>query len=167
MADTYAWIMGTNGKPTNEYLPDMSDLPDDPLTKPYPKTMWRIDSLVNDGKPYHEYLPIPEPTGAFRNAEKLENVYIPESVKLIGAEAFRFTALKTVKIAADCEYSETSFPEDCELEFYGGGGTYGQLYDCDGCAILDCEAARIYVKSDNKEDQAWTKQKDYRIQQRI
>jgi len=136
----------TNGVLTNEYLTGISDLPDNPLTQPYPKTIWRIDKSQNNGKPFNEYIPIPKPTGAFRNAAKLEKIYIPESVKFIGAETFRFTALKTVKIAADCKYSETSFPEGCEIEFYGGGGTYGQLYDCDGYAVLDCEAARIYVK---------------------
>lgn len=114
--------------------------------------MWHVKPNFNNGKPYTGFMLIPEPMGAFRNAVKLKDVYIAESVKFIGAESFRFTALKTVKIAADCEYSETSFPEGCEVEFYGGGGTYGQLYDCDGKAILDYEGARIYVRSDKRED---------------
>lgn len=54
--------------------------------------MWHIDKLVNSGNPYTGFMLIPKPTGAFRNAAKLEKIYIPESVKFIGAEAFRFTA---------------------------------------------------------------------------
>ena len=49
-----------DGKPTHEYITGISDLPENPLTQPYPKTMWRIDKSRNNGKPYHEYLPIPE-----------------------------------------------------------------------------------------------------------
>ncbi|MDE5936604.1 MAG: leucine-rich repeat domain-containing protein [Ruminococcus sp.] len=56
--------------------------------------------------------------GAFENAEKLRKIVIPESVKKIGTKSFSGTALKSVKIASDCEYSATSFPEDCEIEFY-------------------------------------------------
>ncbi len=142
------------GSGANNIVPSTSWMPNtlpDPTFPRTPRYLWHVSEFANNGNPYNGFMLIPEPTGAFRNAAKLEKVYIPESVKFIGAEAFRFTALKTVRIAADCEYSETSFPEGCELEFYGGGGTYSQLYDCDGKALLDCEAARIYVKSDTKE----------------
>ena len=56
--------------------------------------------------------------GAFENAEKLRKIIIPESVKKIGNRSFSGTALKSIKIALDCEYSATSFPECCEIEFY-------------------------------------------------
>ncbi len=56
--------------------------------------------------------------GAFENAEKLRKIIIPESVKKIGKKSFSGTALKSVKIASDCEYSVSSFPEGCEIEFY-------------------------------------------------
>lgn len=141
MSDTWQITEGVNNgypQPINCVSP-----PDIPNTNIH---MWRITEGVNGGYPYVGTMPMPEPKGAFRKAEKLERVYIPESVKRIGAEAFRYTALKTVRIAPDCEYSPTSFPEGCEVEFYGGGGDYGQLYDSDGYAVLDCEAARIYVK---------------------
>lgn len=141
MSDTWQITEEVNDgypKPINCVAP-----PDIPNTNVH---MWRITEGVNGGYPYVGTMPMPEPKGAFRKAEKLERAYIPESVKRIGAEAFRYTALKTVRIAPDCEYSPTSFPEGCEVEFYGGGGDYGQLYDSDGYAVLDCEAARIYVK---------------------
>lgn len=141
MADV-SWVM-KQGRPVPI---DAPDVPEIPVTKPFPLPLWRIDSSKNSGLPFTGLMPLSEPKGAFRKAEKLERVYIPESVKRIGAEAFRYTALKTVRIAPDCEYSPTSFPEGCEVQFYGGGGDFGQLYDCDGYAVLDCEAARIYVK---------------------
>ena len=56
--------------------------------------------------------------GAFENAEKLRKIVIPESVKKIGENSFSGTALESVKIASDCEYSESSFPEGCEIGFY-------------------------------------------------
>lgn len=56
--------------------------------------------------------------GTFENAEKLKKIVIPESVKKIGARSFSGTKLKSVKIALDCEYSDTSFPEGCKIEFY-------------------------------------------------
>lgn len=60
-------------------------------------------------------IPIP---GAFENAQKLRKIVIPESVEKIGTKSFSGTALKSIKIASDCEYSASSFPEGCEIEFY-------------------------------------------------
>lgn len=57
--------------------------------------------------------------GAFQDVASLEKVSIPQSVKRIGKNAFAGTSLKKVKIASDCEYFPTSFPEDCIIEFYG------------------------------------------------
>ena len=85
-------------------------------------------------------------SGAFMNAHNLEYAYIPRSCKRIGEWAFTNTKLRRVKIADDCEYYPTSFPPGCEIEFYGGGGEYGQLYDSEGYAIIDADGARIYVK---------------------
>ena len=63
-------------------------------------------------------IPTTNPIGAFCNCVNLENVSIPESVKHIGPYAFYNTKLKKVKIASDCVYYDTSFPRDCEIEFY-------------------------------------------------
>lgn len=137
---TWAYKDGVPLPIANQILPTDYSFPEARWT-------WRYSA---DGIPYNGFMPISEPAepkGAFRNCTYLERVYIPESVKYIGKEAFFGTALKTVKIAADCEYSPTSFPDDCIVEFYGGGGDYVQLYDRDGYAVLDSEAARIYVKT--------------------
>lgn len=142
-----SWYMGPDGYPTNDKFPE---LPAAAMKKPYPKALWRIDPQINGGYPFHELMPglVRKGPGAFYNAVKLTRVRIPESVKLIGEKAFAHSALRSVTIAPDCTYSETSFPEGCEVNFYGGGGQYGQLVDCNGVEILDCEAVRIYVKGE-------------------
>lgn len=88
--------------------------------------------------------------GAFMDAALLAKVRIPSSVKRIGELAFSGTQLTSVKIARDCEFSESSFPEGCEVTYYTSDGSYsgdyGQLLDCDGKIVLDKSAARVYVK---------------------
>jgi len=82
------------------------------------------------------------------NCSALSYVEIPRSCKYIGRFAFAGTALRKVKIAADCTYYDTSFPEGCEVEFYGGGrGDYVQLRDGQGRAVVDGQGRRVYVKA--------------------
>lgn len=135
-----------NGYPRVDTLPELSSitLP----SVPYPSGLLRINPLMNDGYPYSPLMPdVPmKGPGAFCHAERLTRVSIPESVKKIGKEAFRYTALRKVRIASDCEYYPTSFPVGCDITYYGGGGEYGQLYDSEGYAIIDRDGARIYVK---------------------
>ena len=57
-------------------------------------------------------------SGAFANDTSLSKVIIPKSVKFIGENAFRNTALSSVKISSDCVYSQESFPDGCKIEFY-------------------------------------------------
>ena len=38
--------------------------------------------------------------------------------KFIGENAFKNTALSSVKISSDCVYSQESFPDGCKIEFY-------------------------------------------------
>ena len=57
-------------------------------------------------------------SGAFANDTSLAKVVIPQSVKFIGENAFRNTALSSVKISSDCVYSQESFPDGCKIEFY-------------------------------------------------
>ncbi|MDE6520288.1 MAG: leucine-rich repeat domain-containing protein [Ruminococcus sp.] len=100
-----------SGRLTHGFLLD--EIPENSVEKPFPKSLWRIrDSLT------HELLPTYTPLGAFENAGKLQKITIPESVKKIGKFGFSGTALKVVKIASDCEYSESSFPENCTINFY-------------------------------------------------
>lgn len=113
-------------------------------TVPYPDFIMRCYPELNDGYPCIKRKE--EPSGAFMNARNLEYAYIPRSCKKIGEWAFTNTKLRRVKIADDCEYYPTSFPPGCEIEFYGGGGEYGQLYDSEGYAVIDADGARIYVK---------------------
>ena len=120
--------------------------PAPPFNAPYPALQWRIDGAHNNGYPWHELLRgVPVSKGAFQDASALAAVRVPVSVKAIGAEAFAGTALQRVKIAADCAYEETSFPAGCVVEHYDDD-RYEQLRDCEGRAILDCDARRIYVR---------------------
>ena len=57
-------------------------------------------------------------SGAFANSINLKKIVIPQSVKFIGENAFRNTALPSVKISSDCVYSQESFPDGCKIEFY-------------------------------------------------
>jgi hypothetical protein len=59
-----------------------------------------------------------EREGAFCDATDLEEIRIPPSVTRIGPYAFAGTKLKKVKIAYSCIFYDSSFPEDCEIEFY-------------------------------------------------
>lgn len=110
-----AWIVGTDGFPTNDLFPNM---PTEVMTKPYPKALWRIEQGENNGFPYHELYPEVDTLGAFSNAVRLRKISIPPSVKKIGRYAFTNTQLTEVTIARDCEYYNTSFPRDCTINFY-------------------------------------------------
>lgn len=56
--------------------------------------------------------------GAFANNASLYSVTIPKTVKKIGRYAFYGTRLSYVKIARDCKYYPTSFPEGTVIDFY-------------------------------------------------
>lgn len=120
-------------------------IPDDQAAEGRPSVQWYIDENLGltCGLIPEPYIP---KYGAFMNAVNLQTVYIPRTCKKIGAFSFRNTALKKVYIAADCEYSSTSFPDDCEVMFYGGGGDYGQVYDSEDYACIDADGALCYIK---------------------
>ncbi|MBP7187538.1 MAG: leucine-rich repeat protein [Ruminococcus sp.] len=87
------------------------------MVRPYPPEWW----YVVNGRLTHSALPPPPKAGAFCGCTSLKQVSIPESVKSIGEFAFADTALTRVKIASDCTYYPTSFPDGCVIEFYDGG----------------------------------------------
>ena len=85
------------------------------LTPPYPASFWYYD----EDKQRLSMLLIPDaPGGAFTGCSRLAYISIPESVKEIGYRAFAETALTKVRIARDCVYDPTSFPEGCEIWYY-------------------------------------------------
>lgn len=90
-----------------------------PTTPNTNKAWWRIVPGINCGLPFNLYMPLspysPAVDGAFTGVLSLKRVHIPESVRRIGERSFEGTSLMSVKISADCEYSEGSFPEDCEV----------------------------------------------------
>lgn len=168
------WIVGEDGYPTpansETALPDytfvkplprllwhcseitmdiLPDLPSYALTEPLPRSMWRITARVENGYPYHELFPdLIRQSGAFENASRLSRVVIPESVKVIGDTAFSGTALTVVRVAADCTFGESSFPENCRILRYPAH-THGQLTDSSGRAVLDRQGRRIYARRNN------------------
>lgn len=80
----------------------------------YEHSSWNV---VN-GKLVNLSIPNVKPIGAFYNCGELKSINIPEDVKKIGPYAFYNTALTKVKIAQDCKYYHTSFPNGCEIEYY-------------------------------------------------
>jgi len=108
---TPPWIVEDN-RLTNIDLPE--PLTGNYIQAPYPPFWW----YVENGRLTHAGLPEPLIDGAFSGCSELRAVSIPRSVKSIGANAFSGTALKRVRIASDCAYSKSSFPDGCVVEFY-------------------------------------------------
>jgi len=139
-----AWVIENDQLTNTEFI----DMPDKPFIGDSPYTMWRIRSDLNNGMPFSPlFIPLVN-HGAFMDCTNLSYVEIPRSCKSIGRYAFAGTALKKVKIARDCTYHSTSFPEDCEIEFYGGGGQWTQLIDGDGKSVIDGNGVRVYVEEE-------------------
>ena len=89
--------------------------------KNYPESDFVVNTaFYADGENYPEMKNVRFSliSGAFANSINLKKIVIPQSVKFIGENAFRNTALSLVKIASDCVYSQESFPDDCKIEFY-------------------------------------------------
>lgn len=142
-----AWIIDNNSLVNTDFIAPA----DKPFVGDSPYTMWRIDTNINDSTPYSPLMigiAAIVANGAFMNCESLNYVEIPHSCKSIGRYAFAGTALKKVKIAADCEYYDTSFPEDCEVEFYGGGGRWAQLIDGAGHPVIDGNGALVKIETE-------------------
>ena len=108
---TPPWIVEDN-RLTNIDLP--GPLTGNYIQAPYPPFWW----YVENGRLTHAGLPEKTLVGAFLGCSNLKTAKIPESVKNIGSHAFAGTALKNVKIASDCSYSDSSFPEGCIIENY-------------------------------------------------
>ena len=109
------WYIDEDGELTHT---DFPAVPERAFQLPLPKSVWRVDNQYEDGYPFNMLMPEVPDVGAFANASDLTQVSIPQSVKYIGREAFKNTKLKNVRIASDCTYFDTSFPEGCEIKFY-------------------------------------------------
>lgn len=94
------------------------DLPDKlNASEPVPWSFFMQKADVNDGYPYldtSEEIKM----GAFCYARNLKKVKIPRSVKKIGQYSFTNTNLSEVIIAKDCSFYDTSFPEECIINYY-------------------------------------------------
>lgn len=79
-------------------------------SEPYPVGLFLTD------KDYPKYTDWDQiDMGAFVNSEELQIIEIPLTVKFIGEHAFENTKIKSVTISKDCIYSDTSFPENCNI----------------------------------------------------
>lgn len=112
ITDIEMWTLDENDILTNENLPNPID-----WQPPYPAGMWVLDDndiLTNSMLPEA----LIDYQGAFNKCAHLVEVTIPKTVKSIGEWSFRETALTSVTIASDCTYYDTSFPENCVINFY-------------------------------------------------
>lgn len=83
-------------------------------TEPYPFSMWYLNTEV--GHLHDSAIPFPIIVDAFRNCTNLKNIKVSTSVKSIGKLSFENTAVTSVKLANDCTYYSTTFPQDCVVE---------------------------------------------------
>lgn len=109
------WYIDDNGELSHT---DFPDVPERAFQTPLPKSVWRVDNQYEDGYPFNMLMPEVPAVGAFANASELIQISIPQSVKYIGREAFKNTKLKNVRIASDCTYFDTSFPDGCIINFH-------------------------------------------------
>lgn len=142
------WVLDLSSTPPKIYNSNGAGRVHDALGPPYPSYFWYVEREPKLAVTNAAYRPV-KVFGAFMNCSALSYVEIPRSCKSIGRYAFAGTALQKVKVASDCTYHDTSFPEGCEVEFYGGGGQWGQLLDGDGYAVVDGDGARIYIEEEN------------------
>lgn len=87
-------------------------------SEPYPDYMWETNPEKNWGYPQLKMMDYAERLGAFANCPNLQVVVIPKTVKNIGEYTFIKSALTAATIARDCEFSETSFPPRCIINYY-------------------------------------------------
>jgi hypothetical protein len=109
------WYVDNNGELTHT---NFIEIPNRPFRLPLPISLWNVDESINDGYPSNGFLPEIPTVGAFGNATTLQRSSIPMSVGYIGSEAFKKTSITDVTISQNCTYYNTTFPEDCTINFY-------------------------------------------------
>lgn len=85
---------------------------------PTPPFYWSLSPYNNNGYPTTGKNLRPPVLGGFADSPNLHTVDTTRNLKEIGETAFKNTSLSSIKIARDCQYSETSFPEGCLVTFY-------------------------------------------------
>ena len=114
------WLLHSD---INDGYPFINDTPVEipPIMKPpYSNIMstWLLNSGINDGYPYINGSEVNSIIlGSFMYSS-LNTVSIPRSCQKIGSLAFNQTNVSNVKISSTCDYSSTSFPDNCNIEIY-------------------------------------------------
>ena len=107
------WGIGSDNYPIPT---DAPEIPENYMVKPYPAIYWRIEE--NEEYPSNGLMPDLPANGAFANTPNLSKVVIPRTVTYIGREAFKNSQITSVIIPRNCVYFDTSFPENCVINYY-------------------------------------------------
>ena len=147
MADTNPWVLDLSTNPPDIYNETLNEHNRNAFQPPYPSAFWYVNQggndVIHDGElsyhtpaiqspyPYvfwfvnsdeddvtHNLTKDYEPLGACNRCTNLATIIIPESVKKIGPNVATNTSLTSVTIASDCDYANTSFPQNCTINFY-------------------------------------------------
>ena len=113
------WLLNSD---INDGYPYINNTPVEipPIMKSpyYPNTIMILNSDINDGYPFINNNEINSIIlGSFMYSQ-LNTVSIPRSCQKIGSLAFNQTDVSNVKISSTCDYSSTSFPDNCNIEVY-------------------------------------------------
>ena len=95
---------------------NFADLIEPCLSPPFPPEIWTV---VNGRLAHGGLIDLPN-NGAFADCTSLVQVSIPRTMEKIGEQSFINTNLTGVTIPADCEYSDTTFPPRCIINYYIG-----------------------------------------------
>ena len=112
------WKMKADKNHGYPYNRDVEAFDFDLIVKPIPFFYWTVSRAHNNGYASLGVGWQPVYIGAFTYATNVTNVSIPRSVNFIGEYAFRNTQIAEVTIDRTCTRSDTSFPKDCDVNFY-------------------------------------------------
>ena len=130
VAHTNLWTYGSGGKLT---LSGIHPVVNKNTISP-PPTEWMLNNENRLIMPI--YRELVNDLGAFNKCDNLTYVEYPESVGSIGKKSFQETKLKAVTLPDNCTFYDTSFPSDCRITYYGGGGvTVDNITDMESHAI--------------------------------
>ena len=114
----FDWKMKADKNNGYPYKRDVEVFDFNLITPPTPNFYWTVSKTHNNGYASLGVGWQPVYIGAFTYASNVKNVSIPRSVNFIGEYAFRNTQIAEVTIDRACTRSDTSFPKDCDVNFY-------------------------------------------------